>query len=224
MSALTPKAKNVVFMADFQTDTRFAACAQVEAYWEAARDGRDMPSRYEVDPRGMADALSVSFIAETLAPRVAKLRIAGSGLNDLLGMEVRGMPLTSFFSATGRPVVSRAIEHALSEPSVQTLYLSAETGIGKPKLEAKLLLLPLKTESGARTRLLGVLEPKGMIGRTPRRFDVCRIGERRITAAAEPSQVTSQQNQFAENPATFVARGDISGARSHLRLVQSIND
>ena len=58
-----------------------------------------MPRRAEIDPRGIENALEYAFILERIAPGMARIRLAGIHLSDLMGMEVRGMPLTSFIDA-----------------------------------------------------------------------------------------------------------------------------
>ena len=75
----------------------YKAIAQVDAYWEGLRAGRPMPDRAEVDPRGLGDALEFAFLLEHVAPGIGRVRISGMHLRDLLGMEVRGMPLTAVF-------------------------------------------------------------------------------------------------------------------------------
>ena len=57
----------------------------VEAYWTALRGARLVPSRSEVDPRGIEAALDRAFVAERIAPGVARLRLAGAHLADLNG-------------------------------------------------------------------------------------------------------------------------------------------
>lgn len=95
--------RNVLSMTDHRTDIGFSALNQVESYWEALRGTRMMPKRSEIDPRGIESALEYTFILERIAPGMARLRIAGSHLSDLMGMEVRGMPLTSFITPTAPP-------------------------------------------------------------------------------------------------------------------------
>ena len=92
------KSQNVIEMSDHHPESGYAAIAQVEAYWEALRGTRIVPKRSEIDPRGIEGALENAFIVERVAPGIARLRIAGSHLNDLMGMEVRGMPLTALFN------------------------------------------------------------------------------------------------------------------------------
>jgi len=145
--------------------------AQMRAYWEGLRKGREVPARADIDPRGLETSLEYAFILERVAPGMGRFRLAGMHLNDLMGMEVRGMPLTALFTPEGRKRVADATEAVFSGPAVAELVLSAEAGIGKPPMTARMLLLPMKSDMGDVTRILGCLIAEGQgIGRTPRRF------------------------------------------------------
>ncbi|WP_068111551.1 PAS domain-containing protein [Tropicimonas marinistellae] len=152
--------------------SQFPMIGSVETYWDSLRGDRRMPTRSEIDPRGLDRALSRCFILERLAPTVARFRLAGTHLNDLLGMEVRGMPLTAMFLPDARKQVSDALEQVFDSPARALLTLSGDRGIGKPPMDAALLLLPLMSDLGEVTRILGCLPTLGPIGRTPRRFTV----------------------------------------------------
>lgn len=147
--------------------------AELRAYWEGLRRGRLVPNRADIDPRGIDRALEYAFILERVAPGMGRFRLAGMHLNDLMGMEVRGMPLTAFFAPTGRKAIAEVTEAVFKGPAVAEIELTAETGIGKPPMKAKLLILPLKSDLGDVNRALGCLIAEGGdIGRTPRRFEV----------------------------------------------------
>ncbi|MFP1644910.1 PAS domain-containing protein [Pontitalea aquivivens] len=148
------------------------AVAELRAYWEALRRGRLVPARTDVNPRGIERSLEYAFILERVAPGVARFRLAGTHLTDLMGMEVRGMPLGALFVPAGRQRLADALETVFQGPAVAELSLAAETGIGKPPLAARLLLLPLKSDLGDITRALGCLVAEGEIGRRPRRFAI----------------------------------------------------
>lgn len=164
------KAQNVVSMSQYQPESGYAAISQVEAYWEALRGTRLMPKRSEIDPRGIETALEYAFILERIAPGIARLRVAGSHLTDLMGMEVRGMPLTTFFLPDDRRSVSNLLEEVFQGPGVSSLRLEAAGAAGRPPLEARMLLMPLKSDLGDVSRALGCLISKGDIGEVPRRF------------------------------------------------------
>ncbi|NDR54863.1 PAS domain-containing protein [Pseudoruegeria sp. M32A2M] len=151
---------------------RFPVLQDVENYWDSLRGDRQVPKRAELDPRRIQSALSTSFILERLAPGIARFRLAGSHLNELMGMEVRGMPLTCFFLPESRKRVSNSLEQVFDAPAKAWLTLAGDRGIGKPPLDACLLLLPLRGDTGDINRALGCLSTMGPLGRAPRRFDI----------------------------------------------------
>ncbi|NIY78530.1 MAG: PAS domain-containing protein [Rhodobacteraceae bacterium] len=169
---------NVVSLMPRRNEMHFPALKTVEAYWEGLRNGRPVPSRAEVDPRGMQSALEFAFILERIAPGVARFRLAGMHLTDLMGMEVRGMPLTAMFVPESRAKLSEALEAVFETPQITVITLKAERGIGRGAMDAQLLLCPLKSDLGDVNRVLGCLQSKGEIGRQPRRFEVVDIQSR----------------------------------------------
>ncbi|NCU21311.1 PAS domain-containing protein, partial [Candidatus Falkowbacteria bacterium] len=89
------------------------ALADLRSYWEALRQGRPVPARAEVDPRGIERALDYTFLLERIAPGMGRFRLAGMHLNDLMGMEVRGMPLSTFFAPLSRKPAAELLEGRL---------------------------------------------------------------------------------------------------------------
>jgi len=162
----------VVSLADVAVETRYPMLTRIEAYWRELRGNRLVPARTEVDPRRIEDCLEYAFILERIAPGMARFRLAGMHLNDLMGMEVRGMPLTAFFDPEARKTVSAALEQVFSAPAMATLTLAGPRGIGRPPLDGRLLMLPLKSDFGEVSRVLGCLATLGPVGRPPRRFEV----------------------------------------------------
>lgn len=146
--------------------------AELRAYWDGVRGQRLVPPRSEIDPRGIERALEFSFVLERVAPGMGRFRLAGMHLNDLMGMEVRGMPLTAFFTASARKAVADASEAAFRDPAIVEAELVSESGIGRPVLTARLMLLPLRSDLGDITRALGCLVAEGAVCRVPRRFEI----------------------------------------------------
>ncbi|MDF0594949.1 PAS domain-containing protein [Psychromarinibacter halotolerans] len=222
---------NVVSLFGKAVPLKYPAIAQVDAYWEGLRQGRLMPDRAEVDPRGMDTALEYAFLMEHVAPGIARVRISGMHLRDLLGMEVRGMPLTAFFLPEARERIQKAVEAVVTTPQVADISLSGQRGIGRPALPARLFLAPLtNTEGRGNPRILACLESHGEIGRAPRRFTVDQVQMRRIVATAEPSAPEPDDaptltqapapTGFAEPAMQFRSRAQ----RPSLRLVQPDTD
>lgn len=221
---------NVVAMTEFRAEVGFSAISQVEAYWEGLRGARLMPKRSEIDPRGIESALEYTFVLERIAPGMARIRIAGSHLGDLMGMEVRGMPLTSLITPPCRRQIADAIEDVCQRPAVCELRMSAETTLAKPQMDARLLLLPLKSDLGDVSRVLGCLVAHGEVGHTPRRFNVVGARIRPISAPStapapvkapvQPERQRARVEGFAESQKTFdstTPRADVP----YLRLVKS---
>lgn len=149
-----------------------AAAQQLRAYWEALRGLRLVPLRSELDPRGIQSALEHTFVIERISPQAARIRLAGIRLNALMGLELRGMPLTAMFTPAGRERLAQMTEACFSQPAIVSADLQAETGFGRPALGARLLMLPLRSDLGDISRALGCLVTTGEIGRSPRRFSV----------------------------------------------------
>ena len=162
----------VVALASRRRPGRFAVLDEVRRYWDALRGERLLPLRSEIDPRGIEGALDSAFVVERIAPGVARFRLAGSHLVDLMGSEVRGMPLSVLFTGESRAELAEAVEGVFSGPEMLRLRLSGERGLARPTLEAELLLLPLRSDLGDVTRALGCLVCHGGIGRAPRRLAI----------------------------------------------------
>ena len=127
---------------------RFGQLAEVRAYWEGLREAGALPERDKIDPRGIAGALENTFLLERVAPGIARFRIAGMQVHDLMGMDVRGMPISALFEPAGRSRLSDALEGVFATPAVLELWLEAERGIGRPALEGRLIVLPLTGMKG----------------------------------------------------------------------------
>lgn len=187
----------------------------VARYWDTLRGARAAPARSELDPRALSQALEFIFIAEFVAPQVARIRIAGQHIEALLGMEPRGMPLGVLFDLGARNELGTALQ-LVAQGARASLPLRADGGFGKPGLDGLLLLMPLTDGLGQISRILGVLETHGPIGRTPRRF---RLGADRMRAAPAAPSIESSVEP-APAPSFAAPRLVPAGARPQLRVVQ----
>lgn len=186
-------------------------------YWQSMRRGADVPRRTDIDPRGIEALLSNTFIAERIAPGLARMRIAGSHLADLMGMEVRGMPISAFIAPSHRDALSHHLVRVFDQPAILRLGLASPGRAGD--LAGQMLILPLRSDLGDISRALGCLVTSGDPGRGPRRFE--------ITAAhVTPLGDTEAQRAptgFAESQARLSAEGSAArkGERPYLRLIKS---
>jgi hypothetical protein len=199
-----------------------SALARIEAYWTEIRAGRLVPSRSEIDPRGLEGVLGHAFILERLTAGLARLRIAGSHMTDILGMEARGLPLSSIFTAGSRETLADALESAFDDPATIRFSLASEAGIGRPELSGGMVLLPLRSDLGDVTRILGGISLKGEIGRKPRRLEIIGQSRRSLVGHAEaPGKSTGLSGVFM--PPKPKAAPPAPVRRGHLRLVV-VND
>jgi hypothetical protein len=194
-----------------------APLAELRAYWEGLRVNGAIPTRAVLDPRGIAGALEVAFVAERVAPGQARFRIAGMQIAEMLGMEARGLPLMTLVAPQDRAAFAAALEQVFAGPAMVEMWLEAERGPGRPALEGRLLILPLAEDHGHVTRAIGVLATAGTIGRSPRRFALAR---RTVTRILTPAPASAEP-AFAETPAVFEPPPRAVPGRAHLRLVRS---
>ena len=190
--------------------------SEVGAYWEALRHEGKVPYRADIDPRGIQRALKHSFILERMAPGMARIRVAGQVMSYLMGMEMQGMPISALISPETREAFRRSLEDVFSGPATATLRLRAEGSFGKPALHAQMLLLPLRGDDGAVTRVLGALVMEGKLGRVPRRFDLEGSFLREIEGGEEKRRLTPR----APEAAHIIAQTKAT-QHPHLRLVVS---
>ncbi|MFN3825725.1 MAG: PAS domain-containing protein [Pseudorhodobacter sp.] len=191
-----------------------ALCAQPEG-------DRTLPRRAAISPRGIENALSQSFLIERVAPGMARLRIAGMDLNDLMGMDVRGMPFSCLLEPSARGGFGAALEQVFAGRSLLEAELEADRSAGRPALAAQLLILPLAVEPDGRRMALGGLACHGLVGSAPRRFHVARRQLLPSPLGEPDAAPVRAAPAFAENAAQFQpAPGDPAPGRGHLRLVK----
>ncbi|MCZ4351329.1 PAS domain-containing protein [Roseovarius aestuarii] len=192
------------------------------SYWTRMRCNGDVPRRSDIDPRGIEALLSNAFIVERIAPGLARFRIAGSHLSDLMGMEVRGMPLSAFFNSDHRGALSDALVEVFDAPATLHMDLSSKGRAGAPAMSGQLIVLPLRSDLGDVSRALGCLVTKGTPGRGPRRFDIDEVRITKIDLGQGitldmPKSTAPAPTGFAEDRAAPLSKAE----RPYLRLVKN---
>ncbi|EAR51012.1 hypothetical protein OG2516_03388 [Oceanicola granulosus HTCC2516] len=149
-----------------------AAMRQMEDYWHELRGQHRLPQRRAVDPARLSAALPHAFLLQRVAPRVGRLRVAGQRLTQLLGMDPRGMPLSTFFHGEAREVVGARLADLFDKPAIVELPLAARRGLARPRLTGRMIALPLIGDDGLVSAALGALMVDGEIGTPPRRLEI----------------------------------------------------
>ncbi|UWP99700.1 PAS domain-containing protein [Aliiroseovarius crassostreae] len=207
---------NVISITAARTGMKFPAVAQAEGYWEGLRGKRLVPARSELDPRGLSGILEHAFILEKIAPGMAKIRLSGQGLNDILGMEMRGMPISSLFMPEARAEIQEALGRLFDGPATLHASLTSKGSFTRKALDAQLFMAPMLDDQGRVTRALGALQIKGGVDRAPRRFTFQDLSVRDIIVD-EPSSVAGSLRpifRHTEDAYSFPAADDDLGLAS----------
>ena len=172
----------------------------VRGYWEALRRDGGIPRRADVEPRGMASCLEHVFLLERVAPGLARFRLAGMHLTDLMGMDVRGMPLSALFDPLARSRLAQEVEQVFTGPAILEIGLEAERGIGRRALAGRMILLPLRGDGREPALALGCLVTEGAIGAAPRRFAVTNTLVEALPALAPQTRRGDAPSQALAHP------------------------
>ena len=216
----------VIRLARTRGSDQDAALAEFVRYWKKTRRADGIPTRSDIDPRGISTLISNAFVVERIAPGLARMRIAGTHLSDLMGMEVRGMPLSALFQPDHRDALSHDLVRLFDEPAMLRMSLTAKPAHG-PAIEGALVLLPLRSDLGDISRAIGCLVTRGPINQAPYRFMMTKRSVTPITVTEAIRNVGEDLAQhtplagFGEDRADFEdAPRRNSAERSYLKLVR----
>ena len=221
---------NILSLIRKRTVTPMPSLDKIERYWNVVRANRLVPSRCEIDPRGLEGVLSNAFILERITGGLARFRIAGSHINDLTGLELRQMPISALFMPNSREILSEALVAVFDEPAMVRLRIESKGGFGREKMAGEMILLPLRSDMGQIDRVLGGIVMEGKIGRTPRRIEILGQSRQSLVGYAGPQHAPA--NEVRHEPKPPVAPVDVIEKvrsakaptaplpeRGHLRLV-----
>lgn len=196
----------------------FPMVQQVQAYWLALCAEGQPPLRQAIDPRGIESALGQTFVADCIAPGVARMRVAGMGLADILGMDLRGMPITCLIDPLFRDRMAAAVNAVAEQMQVVTLDLSSPGGFARPAFKAQLVMMPLRNDTGS-ICILGCLQIAGEIGRAPRRLMIDATRNTAMQGAQKPLRRVAEPLGDSAPHVAFEVQ-PCKAARSYLQLVK----
>lgn len=142
---------------------------RVYDYWMQIKGSRPAPSRSDISPRALKGTLPFLFIAERAETDVTVFRLAGTGLCERYGRELRDHGLESVWSVADRPRVRLLIDTVLDMPAPALAQFRAET-VDCRAVDGEMLLLPIADETGQLNRILGcafATESTAWLGRRP---------------------------------------------------------
>ncbi len=123
-------------------------------YWNSIREGRLAPFRSEIEPREIAPLLDSTFILEVQSRDSVRFRLAGTRLCESFGMELRGMSALALWHGECRAKVRDVMHRVVTEPCIGHVACTVENR-GGFHYQAEFLYLPLRSDMGEMTRILG---------------------------------------------------------------------
>lgn len=177
--------------------------SSLRTYWDRLRAGRIAPYRAEIDPRQFEQALENMFIIEKLAPDNMRIRLAGTKICEMMGMEVRGMQPSYLIDEPDRVRFDRLLNVVMSEPAVVELSLTAPNRAGTYR--ASMLMMPLRSDFGDINRVIGCTSGDGEFFAPPLAFQIADVAVTPVEPgpvhAAEPTRALMPG--FAEPAPSF---------------------
>jgi hypothetical protein len=133
------------------------ASRELHAYWDRLRGARSAPDQSRVDPAALSGVLGSLFVLDAVAERGMPFQLAGTRICDLFGRELRERPLLDLFAAADRASIRDTVAAVVDDAAVAIAGVAATTENVEGRIEAELLLLPLRREGLAHGRLIGSL-------------------------------------------------------------------
>lgn len=187
-------------------------------YWSRLRKGRSVPDQIDVDPRALKRMLPSVFILDAADAGAPFYRLAGTGLCERFGRELKGSDFLSGWDADSAEAVAAALRQSLA--SGQPVCLSTiATGTDCGMVELETVLTPVSFGPSHRAnRFIGLTMVLG---------DSATLAGRNIVFQRLIATQIVRENEPAASAATSVpppppVRQPFGRARvPHLRLVVS---
>ncbi|MCI4663830.1 MAG: PAS domain-containing protein [Neomegalonema sp.] len=181
-------------------------------YWEELRQGRAAPYRSELDPRAISSLLETTFILEHTPEATPRFRLAGTKLCDQFGMELRGMSALAFWTGESRTRMRDLLRRVVTEPCVGHVICTVETRSGY-LYEAEFVYLPLRSDLGEMTRILGCAHYMGGVdaraaSRAPVHHWIDRIEALPIDTFEAPGDAPRDDDETIDDPRVRTLRND----------------
>jgi hypothetical protein len=155
-------------------------------YWSRLRKGRDVPDQTDIDPRSVKRMLSHIFILDAVNPGRPVYRLAGTGLCERFGMELKGAGFLSHWEDQSGIALGSLLRQAMKmrQPvCLSSIGASADCGM----VELETVLAPISFNDAEPTRFIGmtqILSDVQQLGGRPIAFQ--RLVASQIVREAEP--------------------------------------
>jgi hypothetical protein len=123
-------------------------------YWRQTRGEQSAPQKADISPRDIKSHLAFTFLLKRDGADRYMFHLAGTGLCDLFGRELKGQSFVHLWAESSRDAASASLNRVthLSVPTVSVCV--AETADQRP-LTGELLLLPYAGANGDTSWIMG---------------------------------------------------------------------
>jgi hypothetical protein len=126
-------------------------------YWSRLRNGRDVPDQTDIDPRAIKRMLSHVFILDALNTGRPIYRLAGTGLCERFGMELKGTGFLANWEGQSGTALTSLLKQALKNNQPVCLSsIGATSECGMVELET--VLAPISFNGTDPVRFLGLTQ------------------------------------------------------------------
>jgi hypothetical protein len=137
-------------------------------YWSRLRNGRDVPDQTDIDPRQIQRLLSYTFILDCENPARPVYRLAGTGLCERFGFELKGTGFLAHWEAQSSLSLASLLRQALKQRQpvcLSSIAATADNGM----VELETILTPVSFNGGEPRRFFGLVQmlsdPAPLLGR-----------------------------------------------------------
>ena len=178
-------------------------------HWRQVRGEQLAPRKSTIDPRAIKDHLAFAFLLKRSGEDTFTFTLAGTGLCDLFGQELRGQSFVHLWADQSRNA-GRTSLIRVSNLSVPTVAVAVgETADLRP-MAAEIVLLPYADERNEPTWILGHFQPLEPLSRLVGR----KLVRLRMTANA-----ILTGDQYSPSAVAFEDKRRAAG--QHLKVVSS---
>lgn len=126
-------------------------------YWSRLRRGRAVPDQTDVDPRAIKRMLPYVFILDAKNIERPLYRLAGTGLCNRFGTELKGVSFLSHWERESRTALGGILRQSLAAKQplcLSSIAASADCGM----VECETVLAPVTFNGGEPSRFLGMVQ------------------------------------------------------------------
>lgn len=132
----------------------------VVGYWGRLRRGRPVPDQTDIDPKALKRVLPIVFLLDARPDGRCVYRLAGTGICERYGTELRGLNFLSQWDADSRVRLTALLRQALSARAPLCL-----TSVGATQdcrmVEIETVLMPISAQGNEPKHFLGIAQVLG---------------------------------------------------------------